>query len=90
MVDTPGHADFGGEVCLLLVLFIGLLLGSQELNTVEFPVYWLKWLCSVVVEGLILFWKSIMLFFLCIVFYIFISSDDNRLSGLLGWLKEQF
>ena len=33
MVDTPGHADFGGEVCLLLVLFIGLSLGSQELNT---------------------------------------------------------
>jgi len=55
MVDTPGHADFGGEVCLLLVLFLGLLLGSQELNTIEFPVYWLKWLCSVVVEGLILF-----------------------------------
>jgi hypothetical protein len=31
-----------------------------------------------------------MLFFMCIVFNLFISSDDNRLSGLLGWLKEQF
>lgn len=43
MVDTPGHADFGGEVCILHISFSGLDLMSLVWNLIQLlPLFFLQ------------------------------------------------